>query len=127
MTMDDKLALPCRFSRPKHQSNGAPCFAIDGESHSGLIRDMATYIISEAKPKLGALVKQASAGKTIYLLNGKDMVALVPARPTHDPVSNLDVERTNRRLAASERTPSAPWSKGDAARLAKQVLKTKPQ
>ena len=34
---------------------------------------MPTYIISEAKPKLGALVKQASAGKTIYLLNGKDL------------------------------------------------------
>ena len=69
---------------------------------------MAIYIISEAKPKLGALVKQASAGKTIYLLNGKDMVALVPAHPTHDLPSNLDVPAVNRRLAASERTPSAP-------------------
>ena len=106
---------------------GAPGLLVDGETRPRLIRDMAIYIISEAKPKLGALVKQASAGETVYLLNGKDMVALVPARPTHDPVSNLDVERTNRRLAASERTPSAPWSKGDAARLAKQVLKTKPQ
>jgi hypothetical protein len=87
---------------------------------------MAIYIISEAKPKLGALVKQASAGKTIYLLNGKDMVALVPARPTHDFTPNLDAPEVNRRLAASERTPSAPWTRGDAARLAKQVLKTKP-
>ena len=87
---------------------------------------MAIYIISEAKPKLGALVKQASAGKTIYLLNGKDMVALVPARPTHDFTPNLDGSEVNRRLAASERTPSAPWTRGDAARLAKQVLKTKP-
>ena len=87
---------------------------------------MATYIISEAKPKLGALVKQASAGKTIYLLNGTDMVALVPARPTHDLESNLDVPAVNRRLAASERTPSAPWKRGDAARLAKQVLRAKP-
>jgi hypothetical protein len=87
---------------------------------------MAIYIISEAKPKLGALVKQASAGKTIYLLNGKDMVALVPARPTHDFTPNLDAPEVNRRLAASERTPSAPWTSGDAARLAKQVLKTKP-
>ena len=87
---------------------------------------MAIYIISEAKPKLGALVKQASAGKTIYLLNGKDMVALVPARPTHDLTPNLDGSSVNRRLAASERTPSAPWTRGDAARLAKQVLKTKP-
>ena len=87
---------------------------------------MPTYIISEAKPKLGALVKQASAGKTIYLLNGKDMVALVPARPTHDLTSHLDVPGVNRRLVASERTPSAPWTRGDAARLAKQVLRTKP-
>ena len=75
---------------------------------------------------MGALVKQASAGKTIYLLNGKDMVALVPARPTHDFTPNLDAPEVNRRLAASERTPSAPWTRGDAARLAKQVLKTKP-
>jgi len=87
---------------------------------------MPTYIISEAKPKLGALVKQASAGKTIYLLNGKDMVALVPARLTHDLTSPLDVPGVNRRLTASERTPSAPWTRGDAARLAKQVLRTKP-
>ena len=87
---------------------------------------MPTYIIGEAKPKLGALVKQASAGKTIYLLNGKDMVALVPARPTHDLPSKLDVPAFNLRLAASERTPSAPWNSGDAARLPKQVLKTKP-
>jgi len=87
---------------------------------------MATDIISEAKPKLGALVKQASAGKTIYLLNGKDMVVLVPARLTHDLTPNLDGLEVNRRLAASERTPSAPWTRGDAARLAKQVLETKP-
>lgn len=87
---------------------------------------MSIYIISEAKPKLGALVKQASAGKTIYLLNGKDMVALVPAHPTHDQTSNLDVPEVNRRLAASEQTPSAPWTRGDAARLAKKVLRTKP-
>lgn len=75
---------------------------------------------------MGALVKQASAGKTIYLLNGKDMVALVPVRPTHDLTPKLDEPEVNRRLAASERTPSAPWTRGDAARLAKQVLKTKP-
>jgi hypothetical protein len=87
---------------------------------------MPTYIISEAKPKLGALVKQASAGKTIYLLNGKHMVALVPAHPTHKLHSNLDVPSMNRRLAASEQTPSAPLNRGDAARPAKQVLKTKP-
>ena len=100
-------------------------FAVDAESRSGLIRVMPTYIISEAKPRLGALVKQASAGKTIYLLNGKDMVALVPARPTHDLPSNLNVPKVNRRLATSERTSSAPWNHGDAARLAKQVLKTR--
>ena len=87
---------------------------------------MATYIISEAKPKLGALVKQAAAGKTVYLLNGKDMVALVPAHPTHDVAANLAVPAINRRLAASERTSSAPWTRGDAARLAKQVLRRKP-
>ena len=75
---------------------------------------------------MGALVKQASAGKTIYLINGKDMVALVPTRPTHDLTPKLDEPEVNRRLAASERTPSAPWTRGDAARLAKQVLKTKP-
>ena len=87
---------------------------------------MSTYIISEAKPKLGSLVKQAAAGKTIYLLNGKDMVALVPAHPTHDVTANLDVTAVNRRLAASERTPTAPWTPGDAGRLAKQVLRRKP-
>lgn len=45
---------------------------------------MAIYRIGEAKPKLGLLVKQAAAGKPIYLLNGKAMVALVPAHPTHE-------------------------------------------
>jgi hypothetical protein len=105
-----------------------PCLglSVDAESRSGLVWDMATYIISQARPKWGALVKQASASKTIYLLNGTDMVALVPARPTHDLESNLDVPAVNRRLAASERTPSAPWKRGDAARLAKQVLRAKP-
>lgn len=98
-------------------------FRIDAGSRSGLIRVMTTYIISEAKPKLGALVRQAAAGKTIYLLNGKDMVALVPARPTHEAAAGLDVPAVNRRLAASERTPSAPWRPGDAGRLAKQVLR----
>ena len=87
---------------------------------------MTTYIISEAKPKLGSLVRQAAAGKVIYLLNGKDMVALVPARPTHDVTASLDVPAVNRRLAASERTPTVPWTPGDAGRLAKQVLRRKP-
>ena len=87
---------------------------------------MSTYIISEAKPKLGSLVKQAAAGKIIYLLNGKDMVALVPAHPTHDAIAMLDAPAINRRLAASERTPTAPWTPGDAGRLAKHVLRPKP-
>ena len=87
---------------------------------------MATYIISEAKPKLGSLVKQAAGGKTIYLLNGKDMVALVPAHPTHGVPADLDVPAINHRLAASEQTPTAPWTPGDAGRLAKQVLRRKP-
>ncbi len=86
---------------------------------------MATYIISEAKPKLGALVRQAAAGKTVYLLNGKDMVALVPARPTHEPENGLGAPEINRRLASSERTASAPWVPGDARRLAKAVLARK--
>ena len=86
---------------------------------------MATYIISEAKPKLGALVKQAAGGKTIYLLNGKDMVALVPAYPTHSANAELNVTAINQRLAASEQTPTAPWIPGDAGRLAKQVLRRK--
>ena len=102
------------------------CFAVDLESQSGLIWVLATYIISEAKTKLGSLVKQAADGKTIYLLNGKDMVALVPARPTHAVPAALDVPAINRRLAASERTPAAPWTPGDAARLAKRVLRRKP-
>lgn len=97
----------------------------DAESQSGLLQDMATYIISEAKPKLGALVKQAAGGKTIYLLNGKDMVALVPAYPTHVATADLDVTAINQRLAASEQTPAAPWISGDAGRLAKQVLRRK--
>jgi hypothetical protein len=87
---------------------------------------MAIYIISEAKPKLGALVKQASAGETVYLLNGKDMVALVPAHPTIDVSSNLNVPGVNERLEASEQTPSAPWTHGNARRLAKRVLRRKP-
>ena len=90
-----------------------------------LIRVMSTYIISEAKPKLGSLVRQAAAGKTVYLLNGKDMVALVPAHPTHDSSVGLDVSAINKRLAASERTATTPWVAGDATRLAKQVLRKK--
>ena len=86
---------------------------------------MDTYIISEAKPKLGALVKQAAAGKAIYLLNGKDMVALVPARPTHDVGAGLDVAGINARLAASEKTPTAAWKPGDAARIARRALRRK--
>ena len=86
---------------------------------------MKTYIISEAKPQLGALVRQAAAGKTIYLLNGKDMVALVPAHPAHDVTADVEVSTVNRRLAASERTPTAAWNHGDAARLAKRVLRKK--
>ncbi len=84
---------------------------------------MGIYIISEAKPKLGALVRQAAAGKTIYLLNGKDMVALVPARPTHDATGGLDVHTANARLAASGKTPPTPWKAGDASRLAKRTLR----
>jgi antitoxin (DNA-binding transcriptional repressor) of toxin-antitoxin stability system len=103
----------------------SPPLRIDAESQASLIRDMTTYIISEAKPKLGALVRQAAAGKTIYLLNGKDMVALVPARPTHEAAVGLEVAAVNRRLAASERTPTAPWNPGDAGRLVKQVLRPK--
>jgi len=82
---------------------------------------METYIISEAKPRLGELVRQAAGGKTIYLLNGKDMVALVPARPTHDAAAGLDSDSINRRLAAAEKTPTQPWNPGDARRLAKQL------
>ena len=87
---------------------------------------MATYIISEAKPKLGSLVKQAAGGKTIYLLNGKDMVALVPAYPTHVVPAELEGPYINRRLAASEKTSVASWTPGDAGRLAKKILRRKP-
>lgn len=86
---------------------------------------MAIFVIREAKPKLGLLVKQAAAGEPIYLLNGKDMVALVPARPAHEALAELDAPAVNQRLAASEKTPSAPWNPGDAARLAKQVVRRK--
>ena len=96
--------------------------AVARESQSGLIQVMSTYIISEAKPKLGSLVKQAAAGKIIYLLNGKDTVALVPAHPTHDLPAEMDAPAVSRRLAASERTPSAPWTAGDAGRFAKKLL-----
>lgn len=105
---------------------GAHRYVVDVGSRSSPIRDMETYIISEAKPKLGALVKRAAAGKTIYLLNGKDMVALVPAHPTHDTTANQNVPVINRRLAASERTSAEPRARGDAARLARQVLQRKP-
>ena len=82
---------------------------------------METYIVSKAKPRLGELVRQAAGGKTIYLLNGKDMVALVPARPTHDDAAGLDAVSINRRLAAAEKTPTQPWNPGDARHLAKQL------
>ncbi len=86
---------------------------------------MAIYRIGEAKPKLGLLVKQASAGKTIYLLNGKAMVALVPAHPTHEVSSSPDVLAINRRLAASEKTPKAAWAPGDARRRLLRSLRRK--
>jgi len=86
---------------------------------------MPIYIISEAKPKLGLLVRQAADGKTIYLLNGKDMVALVPAHPTHARPEDLDVPAIDARLAASEATSNFPWKSGDAAKLAKKVLRRK--
>jgi hypothetical protein len=81
---------------------------------------MATYTIAEAKPKLGALVKQAAAGRTIYLVNGKSLVALVPADSSHD------IPAINRKLMASEQSPSAPWVPGDARRLATRILRRKP-
>ena len=87
---------------------------------------MRTYIISEAKPKLDALVRQAAAGETIYLLNGKDMVALVPAHPTHDIPAHPEIPAINQRLAASGQTPSAPWTPGDAGRLANGLRRRKP-
>lgn len=86
---------------------------------------MGTYTIGEAKPKLGSLVRQAAAGKTVYLLNGKDMVALVPARPTHDAVAGMDAAAVNKRLAASERTPTDAWVSGDAGRIAKGIVRKK--
>ncbi len=86
---------------------------------------MDTYIIREAKPRLGEIVSKAAAGRVTYLLNGKDMVALVPARPTHEVPVGLDPETVHKRLAASEQTPSTPWKKGDAVRIARQALKSK--
>lgn len=86
---------------------------------------MAIYRIGEAKPKLGLLVKQAAAGKTVYLLNGKAMVALVPAHPTHGNSSSHDVLTINRRLAASERTPKAAWAPGDVHRRVLRSLRRK--
>lgn len=129
------LPVSTQSSKPDSQSScwsGFGCdnaqkpndgFRIDAESDSSPIRDMATCFISKAKPKLGVLVRQAASGKTICLLNGKDMVALVPAHPTHDAAVALDVAAVNRRLAASEQSPPAPWNPGDAGRLAQQVLR----
>jgi hypothetical protein len=74
---------------------------------------------------LGSLVRQAAAGKTVYLLNGKDMVALVPARPTHDAADGMDAAAVNKRLAASERTPSYAWVAGDANRIAQKIVRKK--
>ena len=86
---------------------------------------METCIISEAKPKLGELVKRAAAGHPVYLLNGKDMVALVPARPTHDAPEGVDVDAVNARLAASEKTPVTAWKSGDALRIARRSIRRK--
>ncbi len=77
-------------------------FSIDFESQLSLIRVMNAYIVSRAKPELAALV---------------------PAPPTHDVTAELDIQAVNRRLAESEKTPTAPWTSGDASRLAKQVLR----
>lgn len=84
------------------------------------------YIRSKAKPKLGLPVKEAAVGKPIYLLNGKDMAALVPIHPTKDVTAALDVAAVNRRLSSSEQTPTSPWTHGDARRLVKQVLRRNP-
>jgi prevent-host-death family protein len=98
---------------------------IDAGSRTSLIQVMETYIISEAKPKLGELVKRAAAGHPVYLLNGKDMVALVPARPTHDAPEAVDVDAVNARLAASEKTPVTAWKSGDALRIARRSIRRK--
>ncbi len=59
------------------------------------------------------------------MLNEKDMVALVPARPTHDAVAGINAEAVNKRLAESERTPTAAWVSGDAGRIAKGIVRKK--
>jgi hypothetical protein len=83
---------------------------------------METYIISKAHPNWGELVKRAAAGNVIYLLNGKHMVALVPARPAHDVPGGLNEEEVNGRLATSEKTITTTWEEGDAGRLARKIL-----
>ncbi len=75
---------------------------------------------------LGTLVKQEANGKTIYLLNSKDMVALLAARLTHSVPTDLDAATINRRVATAEQTPASAWVPGDVGRLAKRLVRQKP-
>jgi hypothetical protein len=78
---------------------------------------MATDILNEANPKVGASVNQTAGGK--------NMVESA-AHPTHvAATAELEVTSINQRLARSEQTPTTPWTSGDAGRLAKQVLRIK--
>ncbi len=65
---------------------------------------MATDIFNEANPIGG----------------GTDTV-----EPAVHPAANAELKVTsiNHRLATSEQTPSAPWTSGDAGRLARHVLR----
>lgn len=68
---------------------------------------MATDIFNEANPTGG----------------GKDTVEPA-AHPAYvAAIAELEVTSINHRLATSEQTPTAPWTSGDAGRLARQVLR----
>lgn len=95
----------------------APRHGTSSCSHASRLRFFAR------KPKA-----YSAAGKTVYLINGKAMVALVPAHPaheTHEVSSSPDVLAINRRLAASEKTPKAAWAPGDARRRVLRSLRRK--
>jgi hypothetical protein len=49
-----------------------------------------------------------------------------PARPTHDLTTNLNLSERLRTVGGLRTDSIGPWTQGEAARLVKQVLKTKP-
>jgi hypothetical protein len=63
---------------------------------------------------------------------GEDMIRRMgcaltgPPCPTHDLTTNLNLSERLRTVGGLRTDSIGPWTQGEAARLVKQVLKTKP-